>query len=575
MSAGMPPSTRQGAIRRWTTRRWLRVGVGAALVLLAVLSGVGVWAMDRATSLTHELVDTRSPSLTNSVRLETALVNQETGVRGYGLTGDRQFLEPYQKGLADQKTAVDRLGELLVNNARGRSDLRTVLDRARTWQELLAVPVASAPAGAPVPLATERADAGKAAFDRLREAMTVQQDHLRDARVDAVDDLKSAERLRNLVFAVIAAVIALMAVAVFEGLRRGVTQPLTRLGVDARRVTRGDFDHRITASGPADLRELGADIESMRRRLADELGTSERQRLLLDARTADLKRSNEELEQFAYIASHDLQEPLRKVSSFSQLLQRRYGGRLDERADQYIAYAVDGANRMQVLINDLLAFSRVGRLDSDREPVDLDALVDRTFDTLSISIEESGARVERDDLPTVLGDATQLGMVWQNLIANAVKFRSPDRTPEIRVTVAEVPGPQAAADRADDHATGTGGAETEREARGMWRFTVRDNGIGIDQAYADRIFVIFQRLHTKDRYPGSGIGLAMCKKIVEHHGGTITLDATEGPGTSISFTLPRRPALPAIPEGEAAQVAEAEGVDGAGPEDPAAPADPR
>ncbi|RAJ63588.1 MULTISPECIES: sensor histidine kinase [unclassified Streptomyces] len=503
---------REGAPAHWTTRHWLRAGMGTALLVLVLLSALGVWAIARATSITDELVDTRSPSLTNSVRLEIALVNQETGIRGYGMTGRTQFLEPYRQGLADEKTAVDKLRHLLAGNAGGLADLATVLDRARTWQQRVATPVSSAPPGTPVRLATDRAAEGKAAFDHLREAMTAQQDHFRQARADAVDDLMAAQRLRNWIFTAIALVIVLMVTAVFEGLRRGVTTPLARLSEDAGHVTRGDFAHHITVRGPADLRHLGADIESMRRRLADELTTSERQRRLLDEQAADLKRSNEELEQFAYIASHDLQEPLRKVSTFTQMLQRRYAGHLDARADQYINYAVDGANRMQVLINDLLAFSRIGRVPHDSEPVDLDALVDTTLDTLSVSIEEAGARVTRDDLPTVTGSSTQLGMLWQNLLSNAVKFRDPDRAPVIHIGVS----------REDT----------------LLRFTVTDNGIGIEPEYADRVFVIFQRLHTKDRYPGSGIGLAMCKKVVEHHGGTITLEPADGPGTRVSFILP-------------------------------------
>ncbi|MEU5797479.1 ATP-binding protein [Streptomyces sp. NPDC047813] len=503
------------SLANWTTRRWLRVGVSASLTLLALLSALGVWAMGWATSISNDLVNTRSPALTNSVRLETALVNQETGVRGYGLTGERQFLEPYRQGLADEKTAVDRLHRLLSGDARGQADLRVVLGRARTWQQLIATPVSGAPAGAPVPIATDRAAEGKAAFDHLRQAMTAQQSRLLDARTSAVSDLDRAQTLCDWVFAAVALVIVLLAVAVFEGLRRGISEPLTRLSNDAGRVTRGDFTHRITASGPADLRKLSADIDAMRSRLADELATSEYTRQLLDEQAADLKRSNEELEQFAYIASHDLQEPLRKVSSFTQLLQRRYSGQLDERADQYIGYAVDGANRMQVLISDLLSFSRIGRVLDNRDTVDLDTLLDNTLDTLSIAIEEAGARITRDDLPAVAGDSTQLGMLWQNLISNAVKFRAPDRTPEIHVSAAEEDG--------------------------VWRFSVTDNGIGIDPDYADRVFVIFQRLHTKDRYPGSGIGLAMCKKVVEHHGGTIAVAPLSTPGTRITFTLPSTP----------------------------------
>lgn len=511
---------RQGRLSAWTTRRWLRVGVGVALAVLAALGALGIWALNRSTELTDQLVDQRSPALVDAIRLEAALVNQETGVRGYGLSGQRQFLDPYTRGLADEHTALDRLHPLVRGDARARADLDGVEVAAAAWQALIARPVAAASAtpGRPVPLATERAGEGRAAFDRVRRALSTQQEHLRQARITAGAQLDASVRLRNRVFTAIAVVIVLLAVLVFEGLRRGITRPLERLGSDVRHVTRGRFDHPVTATGPADLRRLGGAVEAMRRRLAEELAAAERTRQLLDEQAADLRRSNAELEQFAYVASHDLQEPLRKVSSFTQLLQRRYGGRLDERADQYIAFAVDGANRMQTLINDLLAFSRVGRVHNQQATVDLDRIADQTADALSVAIEEADARIERDPLPTVVGDATQLGMLWQNLISNAVKFRHPGRPPRIRVTA--------------------------RRDGELWRFSVADNGIGIDPEFAEKVFVIFQRLHTKDAYPGSGIGLAMCKKIVEFHGGVIAVDPEYGPGTRITFTLPAQPPEP-------------------------------
>ncbi|MET9879539.1 ATP-binding protein [Actinacidiphila glaucinigra] len=507
---GSPP--RATGLSAWTTRRWLRVGVSVALAVLAALGAVGVWALSRTSALTDELVNTRSPSLTYSVRLEAALVNQETGIRGYGLTGQEQFLDPYRQGLADEQSAVDRLRELLVDNAQGRDDLQLVMERTQVWQQRIARPIAASPAGAPAALAADRADEGRRAFDQLRTALSTQQEHVRSARLSAVRNLERATQLRNWVFTAIAGVIVLVAALVFEGLRRGITAPLTRLGSDARQVARGNFAHPVATTGPADLRQLGQDVDAMRRRLVDELAFTEQARHQLDEHAADLKRSNAELEQFAYVASHDLQEPLRKVSSFTQLLQRRYADQLDERADQYIGFAVDGANRMQTLINDLLTFSRVGRVHNEHRLVELEPLVEDTLGTLSIAIEESGATISHDRLPAVIGDTTQLGMLWQNLISNAMKFRHPDRRPEIHV-----------------------GASREGE---LWRFSVTDNGIGIDPEFADRVFVIFQRLHTKDAYPGSGIGLAMCKKIVEFHGGTIAVDTDHSPGTRITFTLP-------------------------------------
>jgi light-regulated signal transduction histidine kinase (bacteriophytochrome) len=284
--------------------------------------------------------------------------------------------------------------------------------------------------------------------------------------------------------------------------------PVKRLADAVRGVARGDFSEEVRGSGAREVVTLGEDVDTMRGRIVAELEA-------LRVAEADLRRSNAELEQFAYVASHDLQEPLRKVASFCQLLQQRYGGQLDDRADQYIGFAVDGARRMQDLINDLLAFSRVGRVEHPLVDVDCGPLVERVRADLSRAIEESGATVTVEGaLPTVHGDAGLLRLVFQNLIANAIKFR--------------------------DEAAPVVDLSAEREGE-FWRFRCADNGIGIDPEYAERIFVLFQRLHPRTQYEGTGIGLAMCRKIVEYHGGRMWLDTTQtslGSGSTFYFTLP-------------------------------------
>jgi PAS domain S-box-containing protein len=233
----------------------------------------------------------------------------------------------------------------------------------------------------------------------------------------------------------------------------------------------------------------------------------------LDSTLADLQRSNAELEQFAYIASHDLQEPLRMITSYVQIIEEDYTGKLDADADEYIAFTVDGAKRMQTLIDDLLAYSRVGTRGEPFMPTSMNRVLSEAIANLEVAIEESHAVVTHDQLPTVLGDESQLIQLFQNLLGNAIKFRGDD-APMIHVGV--------------------------EETKDGWVFSVRDNGIGIDIQYAERIFTVFQRLHARDDYPGTGIGLAVVKKIVERHGGRIWVESEPAQGSTFYFTLPTR-----------------------------------
>ena len=295
------------------------------------------------------------------------------------------------------------------------------------------------------------------------------------------------------------------------GLRAKAIRPLDQLAAQVRQVADGDFEREVTVRGSREVTNLAADVNTMRERILHELSASNEANAVLQAHATELQRSNAELEQFAYVASHDLQEPLRKVASFTQLLQRRYAGKLDARADQYIEFAVDGAKRMQALINDLLTYSRVGR--SGREPalVSSDAALTQARANLAEQIEQTGATLETGHLPLVLAELPLLIAVFQNLLSNALKF-SGGKPPRVVITV--------------------------RRDEPFWLFSFSDSGIGIEPEYAERIFVIFQRLNERSAYAGTGIGLAMTRKIIEYFGGRIWLDTTVTKGTRFCFTLP-------------------------------------
>jgi light-regulated signal transduction histidine kinase (bacteriophytochrome) len=260
----------------------------------------------------------------------------------------------------------------------------------------------------------------------------------------------------------------------------------------------------------------GRHTRAERQRARDE-AASARARALAAERTLathadELERSNRDLEQFAYVASHDLSEPLRTVSGFVRLLEARYKGRLDEDADEFIRFAVDGVQRMQRLIDDLLQFSRVGRAEAARDRVDLAALLPQVLEGLHDAIERSAADVQVGPMPVVLGDGTQLAQLFQNLLSNALKFTDGNAA-RVRVT-----------------------AQPSAE---LWQFAVIDDGIGVDPAAARRIFQMFQRLHTPEAYDGTGIGLAICERIVERHGGRIWVEpGPGGTGSAFRFTLP-------------------------------------
>ena len=471
-------------------------------IVLVVSFIAGAWSYLSMVAARERLVDRVDPALTSAMRLRAATGDQQSGTRGFSFTGDPDFIGPWITGKAEADQAFEEMRELL-EHPEVLAQLDEVERELVEWQTDWGEPSVEA-ARAGERTSREEYAIGRVQFNEVRTELDEVVDLLTERRAEARQELNDASNRLVTALVLVLATLGFLIVAVGVGLRRMVLRPIEQVVDDAGRIAMGELDHSPARSSTTELAELGRSLDHVRAALVAQLREAEE-------READLARSNAELEQFAYVASHDLQEPLRKVASFCQLLEQRYKGQLDERADQYIEFAVDGAKRMQALINDLLAFSRVGRMSGDLKPVDLGEAAGAAVDALGRALAEADGRVEIGELPTVLGEQPLLTAVFQNLIANAIKFRS-DAPPDVRI----------------DAAAGDG----------EWTITCSDNGIGIEPEYAERVFVIFQRLHAKDRYGGTGIGLAMRRKIVEYHGGAIWLEETAGPGTTFRFTLP-------------------------------------
>ncbi len=504
----------ESAATRWPLGRIIGAGMLALGVVLIAAIVVGAVTLSNLSTSRSDVVNTIDPAAFHGSQLYAAMLNQETGVRGYLLSGQRPFLAPYTSGLAQQTAQVDRLRPLLAGLPGARADLSTALSRISSWRTTYAKPAIAQVQATGKPLPGGDVGVGKAAFDGVRAPLAALQRDLSTERRVAVGRLRTAASGLDTIGIASAVVLLLVVIALGLAMRAAAITPLTRLARDARRVAGGDFDHEVDPSGPREVHELAMDVNRMRVRILRELSAVQAANVSLEARARDLERSNSELEQFAYVASHELQGPLRQVVSFCQLLERRYIGQLDAKADQYIEYAVNAARRMQALIDDLLAFSRVGR--NEREVlVSCASALSQARVNLASEIRLTGAVIETTELPTVLGAFSLLTSLFQNLVGNAIKFRG-DRAPVVQISAV-------------------------RQDAASWLFCVADNGIGIEPEYADRIFVIFQRLHDRTAYDGTGIGLAMCRKIVERSGGSIWLDTNYQDGAKFCFTLPVAP----------------------------------
>jgi signal transduction histidine kinase len=505
-----------------TLRRRLSRTFAALLLLTVAGVSLAVVVSVRMVRTQEQVVESLFDTYSSAADLNQALLDQEIEFRGYALTGDDSFLQPYREALGRAGRAQQELARAERDFPRLRPLGAAVADAAVEWRAEVAEPGLEAVASGGT-LDAAALQSGRARFEQVRAALDDYRGAVLSLRQERVDDLRRGVTLLFVGFGGGLVLLGLSAAMTWVALHRWVIQPLDVLGGEVDRVEGGDLSRRVAIEdAPEEIKDLADQIDRMRVRILHEFALAEQSRneaqearALVEEQAEDLRRSNAELEQFAYVASHDLQEPLRKVASFCQLIERRYKGQLDERGDQYIEFAVDGAKRMQQLVNDLLAFSRVGRHSEGLERVSLEEVLAGALRQLQASIEESSAVVTHDPLPTVDGEAGLLVQLLQNLIGNAVKFRGDD-PPRVHIGVRPAP-----------------------EDPQMWELWCRDNGIGIEEQYEDKIFVIFQRLHGRDTYAGTGIGLAMCKKIVEHHGGRLWLDsAAPGEGSTFRWTLP-------------------------------------
>jgi signal transduction histidine kinase len=500
-----------------TMNIFARIVSGYAVVMMGAIAAVTLFEMGRMNKEARDVSQADAPAFQQLSDLRKGVLIQRIALFRFVLSsksqpgGDETLVAPFMQAGARLSDDLSRLDEYAANHPQLRGGLAKLRQQVDVWEVQAKEDIAAAQSGSrDVPLDDRddnvQVDAVSATVDGLKEGFLDVFNH------NTLDIEEVAAKAARIVAAIVLLAVLL---TLLTGLQvaRAISQPLRAITNVADRISRGD-----TVDPPELARrdEIGVLSSGLVRMVQSLRQLAEKERALsVDIaeykRVQDeLKRSNAELEQFASVASHDLQEPLRMVSSYMGLLKRRYQGRLDADADEFIGFAVDGVTRMQALINDLLSYSRAGREPTPSEPTDSAAALAKALRNLKSAIEEKGALISAGPLPQVMADPLQVSQLFQNLIANGIKFCR-DRRPEISVG-------------AERH-----GAE--------WTFFVRDNGIGIDPQYADRIFLIFQRLHKREEFAGTGIGLAICKKIVERHGGRIWLESTPGQGTTFYFTF--------------------------------------
>jgi signal transduction histidine kinase len=489
-------------INRTRTNLITVCGPSLALIILALLG----WLTYRdisAAMAAYEEVDHTYTILQKLDEVFSALKDAEAGQRGYVITGEQKYLGPYYEATVDVNQGIVSLQGLTKNNPRHRRALEGIgLAMNKELAMLKETIEIRRTKGYRAATRFVETGAAEKLMDTIREKVTeVQDEETRLLKERLSTRGVAARRLIGAIFAGGALSLTLLLIA-FLFLKKEI---IKRIKVEEELRRHQESLEDIVAGRTRDLAVANSHLK-------EEIAMRERAEHELRKTMRDLAHSNKELDQFASVASHDLQSPLLTVAGFIELLAKHYKGRFDEKADNYIDHIMNGTRRMSVLIHDLYVYSRIGTKGKQFSKVSMSALLNDAVDNLKDTIDKNKAVITFDVLPEVEGDKTQLIQLFQNLIGNALKFRKKDVHPSIRISV-------------------------ERK-QSEWVFGVHDNGIGIESRFYERIFIIFQRLSTVEEYSGTGLGLALCKKIVERHGGRIWVESQPGEGSSFYFTVP-------------------------------------
>jgi signal transduction histidine kinase len=508
----------------------LVIGYCTLLILVTGASAYVITQLSRVRHVTHSIVSADNNLFDIQKKLADKLLSEIRNEKKFFIMKDPEL---YNGFLSAAQVFEENLGEAsLLAGSPEVSDLLVEIKQAHErYKRLFDEEVSYVKAGRKSSGQQYVREEGRITDGMMKKLETLRVLGHRNV-LNKIKDLDEAETSSGRFAFVMTALSLLFGVVLSVFITRSITVPLSEMKKKTREIASGIFEDNLNLTSPPEIGELAsafnlmvgslaearnqlrrreAELHETNDRLSNEIAEVTRAREELKKLAVELERSNGDLQQFAYAASHDLQEPLRVVAGFIKLLEKRYRGRLDEKADEFIGYTLDGVERMSTLIKDLLEYARVDTHEKTFEFADCSIALDKALSNLQKVIGESGAHITCDPLPTVKADAVQLTSLFQNLIGNAVKFRG-DNLPEIHVS------------------SGLEGNE--------WIFSVRDNGIGIDPQFAGQIFDVFKRLHTREEYEGTGIGLAICKKIVERHKGRIWIESQAGKGTTFYFTIP-------------------------------------